>query len=267
MQSVAGRPDPGGIGLWSYPRVARELGFDAIEHDNLHFPGELPRDGDIKRMRQACDDEGLKSTLILCGALGDIADADGGKQRQAIDKYRAWSDAAKALGCSAIRVVCADRKSEISFDAKRSLAVNGISTLAEHNASLGLDLLIENHGGYTSDPRWLTGVIREVDKPNCAILADFTHWSVQRNPEVNVIDPYEGMKILAPLTRSVSAHAYNFDGNGNETKWNYHKFMQILTQAGFDGYVAIEYFGKKLNRKDGTRQARLLLERVQKELA
>lgn len=267
MRRVAGQHDAEDVDLWSYPRVARELGFDAVEHDNLHFPGELPEANTIRRMRKACDAEGLTSTLILCGALGDIADEDASSRRRFIDKYRAWAEAATRLGCSAIRVVCADRKTELSFDEKRRHAVDGIRTLALHTEKLGIDLLIENHGGYSSDPRWLTRVIQEVDQPNCGVLADFTHWSVEREPERNVIDPYEGMKLLAPHTRSVSAHAYNYDETGNETQWDYRRFMQILTEGGFRGYVAIEYFGKQLSRMDGTRKARLLLQRVRRELS
>lgn len=266
MRKVAGQADPGGIDLWDYPHIVRELGFEGVEHDNLHFPGDLPNNRDIRRMRKACDDQGLPSTLILCGALGDIADADRAARAKAIDNYRAWASAAAVLGCRAIRVVCADRKTELSFDEKRHYAVEGIRSLAEFNATIGLDLLIENHGGYSADPRWLTRVIREVEQPNCGILADFTHWSVQRNPEVNVIDPYEGMKLLAPLTRSVSAHAIKFDGDGNETRWDYYRMVKILSDAAFHGYIAIEYFGDDLSRREGTRKARLLLERVRKRL-
>ncbi|MEM7010890.1 MAG: sugar phosphate isomerase/epimerase family protein [Verrucomicrobiota bacterium] len=267
MRSVAGKPDADGIDLWDYPKVVRELGFDALEHDNLHFPGELPVEKDIARMRRTCDDEGLRSTLILCGALGDIADADAKKRNAAVAKYRAWADAAKSLGCSAIRVVCADRKNDITFDEKRRYAVDGIRSLSEYNATLGLDLLIENHGGYSSDPRWLTRVIEEVDQSNCGILADFTHWSVERDPKVNVVDPYDGMKQLAPFTRSVSAHAYDFNAEGAETNWDYFRIMNILTEAGFTGHVAVEYFGKERSRKDGTRMTRELLQRVRKQLA
>ena len=267
MRRVAGQKDPQGIDVSIYPRVARELGFKAIEHDNLHFTGDLPNKNAIRRMRKACDAEGVKSTLILCGALGDISDESGHKRGQAIDNYRAWSEAASMLGCTAIRVVCADQRTHLSFDEKRRYAVEGIRKLAEHNQEIGIDLLIENHGGYSSDPHWLTRVIKEVDQANCGILADFTHWSVGRRPGENVIDPYEGMKILAPQTRSVSAHAYEFDSTGNETKWDYRRFMEILTGAGFDGYVAIEYFGNELSRQAGSRKARLLLERVRKELS
>lgn len=266
MRRVAGHEDPGGVDLWSYPKVVRELGFEGIEHDNLHFPGELPKEKMIARMRKACDDEGLKSTLILCGGLGDIADGDKNKREAAIGNYRAWADAAKTLDCGAIRVVCADRKTELSFDEKRRHAVEGIRTLAEKIAKLELDLLIENHGGYSSDPRWLTRVVKEVNRTNCGILADFTHWSVDRKPEKNVIDPYEGMKLLAPLTRSVSAHAYDFGTDGTEKNWDYRRMLSILMSAGFDGYVAVEYFGKSLGRKEGSRKSMELLQQMRHEL-
>jgi L-ribulose-5-phosphate 3-epimerase len=267
MRKVYGQKDPASPGLWSYPRAVRELGIDAIEHDNLHFASELPDAKDIQRMRKACDDEGLTSTLILCGAMEDIAVEDAVTRETALQKYKALAEAAAALGCHAIRVVCADRKTELSFDEKRKHAVEGIRSLAAFNATVGIDLLIENHGGYSSDPHWLAGVINEVNLPNCGVLADFTHWSVKRNPEVPIIDPYEGMKILAPLTRSVSTHAYHFDANGNETEWDYLKMIKILASAGFDGFVAIEYFGEDLTRMEGSAKAKALLENIRAELA
>ena len=101
-------------------------------------------------------------------------------------------------------------------------------------------------------------------------------WGVASHPLIDSLkcrtqararrDQYDGMKLLAPVTRLVSAHAYNDDEPANETKWDYRRFMKNLTEGGFSGYVAIEYFGLQTSREDGTRGFRMLLERVKKEL-
>ena len=264
IRAPYGYPDFEGIDLLDYPAVARELGFDAIEYDNLHFPGDLPDEKLITQMKQRCDDEGMISTLILCGQLGDLADTVADERSYAIHNYAAWMDAAVLLECHAIRVVCADVKT-VPVDEKLKYAVEGVSELAEIATDKGVDLLIENHNGYTSDPNWLVSLIQQVGHPRCGILADFTNWQTDRDPAIYWPDSYDGIHILAPYTRSVSAKAAEFDDAGNETTTDFFRMMHILVQAGFYGYAAVEYFGDQ--RREGSRSARKLLEHVRMKLS
>ena len=266
MRTAAGTPDPDGIPLMDYPAVAAELGFEAVEHDNLHFPGVLPDDDAITEMRRRCDDAGLRSTLILCGQLGDLADADARARADAVDHYTAWLDAAATLGCHGIRVVCADEIT-IPSDEKLDYALDGVSRLTTRGAARDLDLLIENHNGYSSDPHWLVSLIEGVDHPRCGICADFANWRLRRNPDTFWPDPYEGIRILAPHTLSVSAKSTDFDAQGREANIDFTRMMRILTDAGFRGYAAVEYFGSGIGRREGTVLTRKLLERVRSELA
>ncbi len=266
MRRPFGQADPQGIDLFDYPMIAKELAFDFIEQDNLHFPGDLPVDRDIVKMKDRCEAAGIRNSLLLCGALGDVADVDKKKRKRAIRKYIRWIAAAEHLGCESVRVVCADRVS-VSNEEKLKFAVEGVSKLVRYAARKDINLLIENHNGYSSDPDWLVRLIREVDHPRCGILADFTEWRMRRDPVVLYPDPYQGIEILAPYTRSVGAKSTHFDQSGNETNVDYFRMMEIILGAGFKGKVAVEYFGEDLPRKEGIRLTKDLLERVREQLS
>lgn len=261
MRKPYGQPDPLGIDLFDYPMVAKELGFNAVEQDNLHFKGDLPDQSLLTEMKKRCEAADIKNTLILCGALGDIADVDQSVRKKANYNYERWIEAAAFLGCHQVRVVCSDHIT-IPMDEKMDITVDAVSQLAEFAEGQGIELLIENHNGYTSDPNWLVKMISTVNKPNCGILGDFTEWRIKTDPPVLFPDPYKGYEILAPLVRSVGAKSTKFDHKGNETVTDYPRMFEILSNVGYDGYVAVEYFGEDLPRKQGVTLTKNLVEGI-----
>jgi len=266
MRRPYGEADPEGIDLFDYPFEAKELGFNYIEQDNLHFPGDLPNDKDISKMKERCLEADIKSELILCGALGDAADEISEKRKAAIEKYKKWIDAAKELGCKSVRVVCADYVT-IPFDEKLKIATDGVSELVEFAAAREINLLIENHNGYTSDPNWLSSLITVVNHPKCGVLADFTEWRIRRDPVELYPDPYKGIEILAPFTKSIGAKSTHFNSKGEETNVDYFRMMEIILKTGYNGFAAVEYFGEDLPRKEGIQLTKKLLENVREKLS
>jgi sugar phosphate isomerase/epimerase len=65
-----------------------------------------------------------------------------------------------------------------------------------------------------------------------------------------------------PFARGVSAKSYDFDEAGNETKVDYTRILKIVLEAGYHGYVGIEYEGSRLDEYEGVRATKRLLERV-----
>lgn len=259
MRRPAGEPDPYGISLMDYPMVARELGFKAIEQDNLHFHGELPDEMLLNKMKKRAEEAGVINSLLLCGALGDIADTNQNERKKAIKKYKAWLEAAKFLGCQQMRIVCADRIT-IPREEKMKYAVEGVTTMADFAKQLSMDLLIENHNGYSSDPNWLVELIKTVGMKNCGILGDFTEWRMEHNPLTTYPDPYAGYKILAPYIKSVGAKSVNFDEAGKETNVDFFRMLQVLADVDYKGYIAVEYFGDSYPRKKGITMTKNLIE-------
>lgn len=259
MRKPAGESDPNGIPLLDYPMVAAELGFKAVEQDNLHFIGELPDEALISRMKRRTEEAGIVSSLLLCGALGDIADANKNMRVQAIEKYQTWLEAAKFMGCQQMRIVCADHIT-IPREEKMKYAVEGVSIMADFAQQNEMELLIENHNGYSSDPNWLVEMIKKVGKENCGVLGDFTGWRMEHDPLTVYPDPYVGFKILAPHIKSVGAKSVDFDENGKETNVDFSRMINTLADFEYNGYVAVEYFGKALPRRKGITLTKKLIE-------
>jgi hypothetical protein len=95
-------------------------------------------------------------------------------------------------------------------------------------------------------------------------LPDFGNFDLGGGREY---DRYQGVRELMPFARAVSAKSYDFDGGGEETRINYPLMLKIVTDAGYHGYVGIEYEGKRLSEQAGILRTKALLERVREQLA
>lgn len=252
----------------NFPLIAKnEFGMDAIEYVNTFYYSKA-KDMDFwKEMKAKCDGEGVKSILIMCDALGDLGNLDQTERQKAIEAHHPWVDIAKFMGCHAIRVNAAGTG---TADEVRDAAVQGLGSLTEYGKSNGVNIIVENHGGYSSDGQWLASVMKQVNSEWCGTLPDFGNFCLERNEDFSCkkeYDKYKGIAELMPYAKGVSAKAHDFDAEGNETFIDYHKMLQIVKDAGFSGYIDIEYEGSVLSEPDGIRATKSLLERVGAELA
>jgi L-ribulose-5-phosphate 3-epimerase len=69
-----------------------------------------------------------------------------------------------------------------------------------------------------------------------------------------------------PFARAVSAKSHAFDEEGNEREVDYARLMRIVLDAGYRGYVGIEYEGTELSEAEGILATKALLERVRESL-
>jgi sugar phosphate isomerase/epimerase len=191
------------------------------------------------------------------GALGDPDDA---RRTQAIENHYPWVEAAKFLGCHSIRV---NAHSEGSYDEQMKRAADGLRRLSDYAASVAINVIVENHGGLSSNGKWLAATIASVEMDNCGTLPDFGNFRLGANEEY---DRYQGVKELMPYAKGVSAKSHEFDAQGNEVRTDYFKMMKIVLDAGYHGYVGIEWEGSEPGEVEGIRLTQRLLERVRDEL-
>jgi sugar phosphate isomerase/epimerase len=151
-----------------------------------------------------------------------------------------------------------------SFEEKQKLAADGLRSLSEYGAKLDLNVIVENHGGLSSNGAWLAGVMKIVDLPNCGTLPDFGNFHIG---DGKMYDRYMGVAELMPFAKAVSAKSHDFDEEGNETHTDYRRMMKIVLNAGYRGYVGIEYEGGKLSEAEGVLATKKLLETVRDELS
>lgn len=247
-----------------FPRVAREaFEIDAIEHVNQFFKDKVKDQAYLSELKHRADNEGVKSLLIMIDGEGSLGDPDDTKRTQAVENHYKWVEAAKFLGCHSIRV---NARSAGSYDEQMSLAADGLRRLTEFGQQHDINVIVENHGGISSNGEWLAGVMKKVDHPGCGTLPDFGNFLMDRAKD-EWYDRYKGVKELMPYAKAVSAKSHDFDKEGNEIRTDYHRMMKIVVDAGFDGYVGIEYEGSVDSEIVGIKKTKKLLERVRDELS
>lgn len=197
----------------------------------------------------------------MCDGEGALGDADEAKRTKAIENHQKWVEAAKFLGCHSIRVNAA---SSGNYDEQMDRAADGLAQLGEFADQFGINVIVENHGGLSSNGAWLAGVMKKVARPNVGTLPDFGNF--QTSPG-QWYDRYQGVKELMPYAKAVSAKSHEFDGGGNEVRTNYEKMMKIVLDAGYHGYVGIEWEGDKPDEMEGIKLTKKLLQQVREKLS
>ena len=244
-----------------FARGARQdYGLDAVEYVNQFFKDKAKDQDYLKQMKQRAADAGVRSLLIMVDGEGALGAPDEKQRRQAVENHYQWVEAAKFLGCHSIRVNAA---SEGSYDEQLKLAADGLRRLTEFGAQHDINVIVENHGGLSSNGAWLTQVMKQVDHQRCGTLPDFGNFQLS---EGKWYDRYQGVEELMPFAKAVSAKSHDFDAQGNETHTDYQRMLKIVVAAGYHGYVGIEYEGEKLSEPEGIRATKRLLERVRAEL-
>lgn len=233
-----------------------EFDIEAVEYWNRPFFTKATDAEYINQMKKNADDAGIGATAILIDGEGNLGDPDEKLRQSAVDRHKKWVEAAKTLGCHSIRVNAASKG---TYDEQLKLAADGLGRLCEFAKPLKMNVIVENHGGLSSNGKWLSSVMKEVDMENCGTLPDFGNF--------HEYDRYLGTKELMPWAKLVSAKSHEFDEEGNETRTDYRKMMKIVIDAGYHDYVGIEFEGGKIPEVEGVRKTKALLEKVREELS
>lgn len=250
-----------------FPAKAKnDFGIHALEYVNQFFKDKAEDKAYLKELKSRTTDLDMENVLIMIDGEGHLADEDDKKRTISIENHYKWVEAAKFMGCHSIRVN-AHATSKDPEEGKTA-AVDGLSRLTEFAAPHGINIIVENHGGFSSNGAWLSDVMKQVNKPTCGTLPDFGNFCLKSGPDgcVEEYNKYKGVKELMPFAKGVSAKSGSFDADGNETNINYMKMMKIVKKAGYRGYVGIES-GSPTDEDKAIRLTKALLEKVGKKLS
>lgn len=240
-----------------FPRTAKQnYGIEAIELVNQFFMDKAKDKKYLAEFKKRADDLAVKILLIMCDDEGELGDANEQKRMQAVENHYKWAEAAKFFGCHSIRV---NAYSSGTPDEQRERVADGLRRLAEFGGKLGLNVIVENHGGITSHGDWLASVMRKVNLPNCGTLPDFGNFEDY--------DRYKAVAEMMPFAKAVSAKSIDFDAAGNCLETDYRRMLKIVLDAGYRGHFGIEYEGEKISEPHGIRATKKLLEKVRAELS
>jgi len=244
-----------------------DYGIEAIEYVNQFWMDKAKDAAYVAELKKRSEDLGVKTLLIMCDKEGDLGDSDEKKRTTAVENHYKWVEAAQKLGCHSIRVNAASDK-KLSFEEQQKLAADGLRRLSEFAAPHGLNVLVENHGGLSSNGKWLVGVMKLVDRKNCGTLPDFGNFKISEGEEY---DRYQGVEELMPFARAVSAKSQEFDADGNEIRTDYFKMLEIVVKKyDYHGYCGIEFGGGgggTLSEPEGIIATKKLLERVREKMS
>jgi L-ribulose-5-phosphate 3-epimerase len=244
-----------------FAKVARQrYHVDAIEYVSAFFKEKRADTAQVRELKRRADELGVRSLLIMIDGEGELGHADAAERKRAVEQHKPWLDAAKGLGCHSIRVNAYGSGSAEEHAARAAESLHALALLAD---PLALNVIVENHGGRSSNGAWLAGVMKAADHPRVGTLPDFGNFKVD---DTTTYDRYQGVREMMPFAKAVSAKSYDFDKDGNETTIDYEKMLKIVVAAGYHGYVGIEYEGERLSEPVGILATKALLERVRSRL-
>jgi sugar phosphate isomerase/epimerase len=237
-------------------RAKKEFGIHIVEYVSPFFNKKETDPAYLKELLTITKNEGIQNHLIMIDGEGELGDLDEKKRTKAIENHYKWVDAAKTLGCLTIRVNAAGQGS--AEDVKTAV-IDGLGRLTEYGKKNKINIIVENHGSYSSDGKWLSDVMKGVNSPYCGTLPDFGNFRISAEKQY---DMYQGVKDLAPFAKGISAKTFKFNDKGEEADIDYTRMFKIIHDAKFSGIVGIEYEGDGLSEEEGIRKTKVLLERV-----
>ena len=244
---------------------AKKLGFTGIEYVNQFFKDKAENTAYLDSLNAAAKAAGITQVLIMIDGEGYLGEADSVRRDSAVNAHKKWVTAAKHLGCHSIRV---NAHGEGTAEEVSANVVKGLTALSQFAAQHGINVIVENHGGYSSNGAWLADVMKKVNLPNCGTLPDFGNFCLKREggvmwgaPCTEEYDRYKGIEEILPFAKGVSAKSYDFDAEGNDTKIDYKKMLDLVKASGYSGFIGVEYEGEKDSEIDGIKKTKALIEK------
>ncbi len=267
-----------GVDPYSFAEKAKNWGFSGLEYVSQLYNPELS-DANyseeamaafVEKSNAEAEKHGMKNVLIMIDGQGDLATSDAAERKAAVENHHKWVDAAAAMGCHAIRVNLAGSDDPAQWVPN---SVDGLTQLATYAKDKNIKVTVENHGGLSSNGVLLADVMTQVAMENCGTLPDFGNFCIKRKDPKDYkagcaesYDFYKGVSELMPHAKAVSAKSHNFDAEGNETEIDYVRMLQIVKDAGYSGYIGVEYEGDELSEEAGIIATKELLLNAAKKL-
>lgn len=255
-----------------FAKMARSFGIDGVEYVSQCFADKGEDQAYLTEMKTRAAGEGVESLLIMVDREGNLGDPDDAKRKQTVENHLKWLDAAKFLGCHSIRVNAASDP-KLTWEEQAKLAAEGLHALCVEGEKRGLYVVVENHGGLSSNGKWLTEVMQKADHPRVGILPDFGNFYIDRK-KGEIYNPYQGMRDFMPwVKKAMSAKAYDWDTGagqfytedrqeGREMTLDFERIIKIVLDGGYSGYIGIEYEGHKHTEEEGIKRTKQALDEL-----
>jgi sugar phosphate isomerase/epimerase len=224
--------------LLDFPKVTKEkFGLDAVE---LNSPFFESRDAKyLKELVTAAQRSGVTLLNIAVDEKGDVSSEDESKRKQGLAAYGAWIPVAKAIGCGAIRCNSGGRD-VTDRNAAVAHCIDSFRRLADDGQKHGVTILMENHGGISSDADIIVHIMEALRQSHgrdaVGTMPDFGNWP-------DTADRYASLAKIMPFAKAVHAKVMEIDAQLNHPKFDHARCIRIARDSGYGGYLGIEYEG------------------------
>ncbi len=249
-------------------RTRQEWDIEGLELVSTMFAPEHEKSfGDMKpyldKLAKNASDNNVKLLLIMIDGEGEIGAEEKDARKDAVTRHKKWLDVCEYLGCHSMRMNWHGAPREIVSDAKGleefvKRSEPGFAELCDYAAKKKLDVLIENHGGASSDPAAMEKLFAAVKHPNFGTLPDFGNFP-------QGVDIYDGIdRLMKFALKAVSAKCHDFDDTtGEETKMDYGRLIaNVVDTHNYHGFIGIEYEGERLSEAEGIKRCKALLDKL-----
>ena len=267
-----------GVDPFLFSSKAKKMGFEGIEYVNSLYFNHINSfssvtsgmNSFIKKALTSSEEAGVKNLLIMIDGEGALSTPNQSERQKAVENHHKWIEAASAIGCHSIRV---NLRGTEDPDEWVENSTASLLKLSEYGKEFDINVIVENHGGLSSNAELLVKAIKNTGMANCGTLPDFGNFCIKRdrtitrgNTCVDEYDRYKGVSEMMPYAKAVSAKSYDFNKKGNETTIDYERMLKIIHEAGYDGFIGVEYEGRKLSEKEGIIATKDLLLKLGKEI-
>jgi sugar phosphate isomerase/epimerase len=215
--------------LEGFLEKAAELDFEGVELTSYYFRDTSPPF--LRRIRARAFALGLDvaGTAVgnnFCLPLGPERD----KQIALVKK---WVDCSEALGAPVIRVFAGSKQRGQSDEEAHKLLVDTIEECCAYAGEHGIFLALENHGGPTATAEGTLKVLRDVKSPWLGANLDTGNY--------HSADPYAEVAATAPYAITTHVKVEMSAAGQKPQPADYPRIVKILREAGYRGYLSIEY--------------------------
>lgn len=204
--------------------------LEGTELTSYYFPNPVTPEY-LRQLKQQCFRLGLDVSGTAVG--NDFGHPPGEKRDQQIAHLKHWIDNAEILGAPVIRVFAGHVQQETTPEQSHKLMVAGLEECCEYAGQHGVHLALENHGGPTATPEGLLALVHDVKSPWFGVNLDTGNFHTE--------DVYGDLAKVAPYALNVQVKVVISGPGKQKEPADFERLATILRDAGYRGYIVLEY--------------------------
>ncbi len=205
----------------------------ALDPTGYFFPTypEVPSDEYLAKFKAYADTLGID--ISGTGIRNHFASPDSAVRAEGVELAKKWIVAASKIGAPVLRVFAGaiPKGYEDNWEVPAQWMVECYRELIPTAKQYGVKIGIQNHGEMLQTAEQCLYVMERVDLEWAGIIVDTGNFTTE--------DPYKDIEMMVPYAVNWQVKEFT-DGYGGTTRIDYVKFIQILKDKGYKGYLPVE---------------------------